>query len=80
VAVVGEGKTGNIRLTLPKPTRAALAGGVAAYPDPRPDAPLFVQLDPAALGAGRLTSQAVRLIVAGLGRRAGYPRSPAPTG
>ncbi len=79
VAVVGKGKTEAVRLTLPGPTRRALAGWLDAHPDPR--APLFVRLDAAGRGgAGRLTGEAVRRTVAELGRVAGLSRVPRPHG
>jgi integrase/recombinase XerC len=69
VAVVGKGRTEPIRLTLPDPTRAALARWCAARGDG--PGPLFTRLDPAAIEPTRLTGEAVRLVVRELARRAG---------
>ncbi len=81
VAVVGKGRTDAVRLTLPDPTRHALADWTAARgPDP---GPLFVRLDRAAGragGPGRLTGTAVFLIVRDLGRRVGLARPTRPHG
>jgi integrase/recombinase XerC len=81
VAVVGKGRTEAVRLTLPDPTRYALADWIAVR-DPGPG-PLFVRLDRAAGragGAGRLTDTAVFLIVRDLGRKAGLSRPTRPHG
>lgn len=80
VQVIGKGKTEAVRLTLPGPTAEALSRWLAAHPDPRPDVALFVRLDTSAPGTGRLTGEAVRLIVAELGRAAGLARVPKPHG
>ena len=55
VAVVGKGRTEPIRLTLPDPTRAALARWCAARGDG--PGPLFTRLDPAAIEPTRLTGE-----------------------
>ncbi len=79
MAVIGKGKTEAVRLTLPRPTRAALAGWLADRGDG--PGPLFVRLDRARAGpAGRLTGEAVRRIVAALGRKAGLARVVRPHG
>jgi integrase/recombinase XerC len=81
VAVVGKGRTEAVRLTLPDPTRHALADWSAIRgPDP---GPLFIRLDRAAAragGAGRLTDTAVFLIVRDLGRKVGLARPTRPHG
>jgi integrase/recombinase XerC len=81
VAVVGKGRTEAIRLTLPDPTRYALADWTAVRgPD---SGPLFVRLDRAsarATGDGRLTDTAVFLIVRDLGRKVGLTRPTRPHG
>lgn len=76
VAVIGKGRTEAVRLTLPGPTRAALAGWLAvrgAGPGP-----MFVRLDNAAKAPTRLTDTAVFLIVRALGRRVGLSRPTRP--
>jgi integrase/recombinase XerC len=80
VAVVGKGKLEARRMTLNAPVREALAGWLAVHPDPRPDAPLFVRLDPAALEPTRLTGDNVARMVRGLGGRADLPRRVRPHG
>ena len=67
VAVVGKGKLEARRLTLNAPVREALAGWLAVHPDPRPDAPVFVRLDPAAIEPTRLTGDNVARMVRALG-------------
>ncbi len=79
VAVVGKGRTGATRLTLPDPTRFALADWTASRGDE--PGPLFVRLDRAATwagGPGRLTDTAVFLIVRDLGRKVGLSRPTRP--
>lgn len=79
VAVVGKGRTEATRLTLPDPTRHALADWTASRGDE--PGPLFVRLDRAAgraVGPGRLTDTAVFLIVRDLGRKAGLARPTRP--
>jgi integrase/recombinase XerC len=80
VSVVGKGKREARRLTLNAPVRAALAGWLAVHPDPRPDAPVFVRLDPAAIEPTRLTGDNVARMVRGLGGRAALPRRVRPHG
>lgn len=81
VAVVGKGRTEAVHLTLPDPTRDALAAWTAVRGlEP---GPLFVRLDRAAgraVGTGRLTDTAVFLIVRDLGRKVGLPRPTRPHG
>ncbi len=77
VAVVGKGRTEALRSTLPDPTRDALAHWMATR---GLDAgPLFIRLDRAADGPGRLTDTAVFLVVRDLGRKAGLSRPTRPT-
>ena len=78
VAVVGKGKLVASRLSLSRQARAALAAWVAAR-GPGPG-PLFVRLDRAGPGRGRLTGESVRRLVGGLGRRAGLARAVRPHG
>ena len=76
VAVVGKGRTEAVRLTLPDPTRDALAHWMTMRGlDP---GPLFVRLDRAADGPSRLTDTAVFLVVRDLGRKAGLSRPTRP--
>jgi integrase/recombinase XerC len=81
VAVVGKGRTEAVRLTLPDPTRHALADWTAVRGSD--SGPLFVRLDRAAGkagGSGRLTDTAVFLIVRDLGRKVGLARPTRPHG
>lgn len=78
VAVIGKGQTEPVRLTLPGPTREALAAWMRVRGD-RPGA-VFVPLDPGADPATRLTGEAVRRIVGALSRRAGLTRTIRPHG
>lgn len=86
VAVVGKGRTERARLTLPAPTRAALAAWLAvrgAAPGP-----LFLTLDPARKGraeqgrapgsadAGRLTGRSLHRIVRAVGDAVGIVARP----
>jgi integrase/recombinase XerC len=76
VAVVGKGRTDKARLSLPDPTRDALAEWVERRGEE--PGPLFVRLDRAASGPDRLTDTAVFLIVRDLGRKAGLARPTRP--
>lgn len=78
VAVVGKGHRQASHLTLPDPTIEALADWLAVRgTEP---GPLFMRLDNAGSGTGRLTGEAVRLIVKGLGAEAGMERAVRPHG
>ena len=79
VMVVGKGKTQKVPITLPAPTRAALADWIAARgPDP---GPLFRRLDNGSgPDGGRLTGRGVHKIVGELGRRAKLSRPVRPHG
>src|SRR5262249_55941862 len=72
--VLGKGKRARLRLSLPAPTRAALAAWVAARGTA--PGPLFTNLDRARKGDRRLTGSAVYAIVRGLGPRAGLVARP----
>ena len=76
VDVLGKGKTETVMMTLPDPTREALA----AWLDVRgwEPGPLFVRLDRAARKPTRLTGTAVYQIVQALGSKAKLSRSVAP--
>src|SRR4029077_946832 len=76
VAVVGKGRTEAVRLTLPDPTRDALAYWMATRG--LDAAPLLGRLDGAADGPDRLTDTAVFLVVRDLGRKAGLSRPTRP--
>jgi integrase/recombinase XerC len=80
VAVIGKGKLEAKRMTLNAPAREALARWLAVHPDPRPDAPVFVRLDPAALEPTRLTGDNVARMVRALGGRVALPRRVRPHG
>jgi integrase/recombinase XerC len=78
VAVVRKGKRQSIDLTLPEPTVRALAEWLEVR-GTRPG-PLFHRLDRVASGAGRLTGESVRRIVARIGEEAGLVRRVRPHG
>jgi integrase/recombinase XerC len=69
LAVLGKGRTAKERLTLPPPTREALASWLAVREPGY--GPLFRSLDPARKGDGRLTGAAVYGIVRRLGEAVG---------
>jgi len=77
VTILGKGRAERERLTINAPTARALAAWVEARGS-KPG-PAFVPLDPGA-GLGRLTGEAVRRVVRGLGRRAGLARPARPHG
>jgi integrase/recombinase XerC len=72
VAVLGKGKTQKVRLTLPAPTQAALNAWLPVRGMTR--GPLFMSLDRARKGDGRLTGGAVYAIVRRLGEAEGVGR------
>jgi integrase/recombinase XerC len=76
VSVVGKGRSGAVRLTLPNPTRDALAHWTEARGSE--SGPLFVRLDRAAARPTRLTGTAVFKIIRDLGQRAGLGRPTRP--
>src|SRR5262249_27394034 len=67
--VLGKGRTQKVRLTLPGPTRQALAAWVAVRGTA--PGPLLTSCDRAGKGSGRLTGGAVDAIGLGLGEKAG---------
>lgn len=73
VAVRGKGRSQKLLLTLPEPTKAALADWLAARG--AAGGPLFVNFDPVGKG-GRLTGTSLYRIVRALGDRAGVPVHP----
>jgi integrase/recombinase XerC len=74
IEVLGKGRSRRERLSLPGPTREALAAWVQAR-GPAPG-PLFTSLDRAGKGDGRLTGSAIYTIVRGLGHKAGLVARP----
>ena len=77
-AVIGKGRAEAGRLTRPDPARRALAAWVAVRSSE--PGPLFVRLDRAGTGHGRLTGRGVHKIIGALGRRAGLARPVRPHG
>ena len=77
VMIVGKGKTEAVPMTLPGPTRAALADWIAAREGG--PGPLFTTLGPASRGA-RLTGRGVHKLVGALGRKAKLSRPVRPHG
>jgi integrase/recombinase XerC len=73
-AVLGKGRTQKTKLTLPAPTREALdawLGARGSHPGP-----VFVRLDRAKAGHGRLDGSSVYRIIRALGERAGIRARP----
>jgi integrase/recombinase XerC len=79
ISIIGKGKTEKVPITLPGPTRAALADWIAARGSE--PGPLFRRLDNAR-GAepGRLSGRGVYDVVGGLGRKAKLSRKLRPHG
>ncbi|RME25143.1 MAG: integrase [Deltaproteobacteria bacterium] len=73
VEVQGKGRTARLKLTLPEPTRAALAAWLAVRG--REPGPLFTNFDRARKGQ-RLTGRSVHRMVSRLGREAGITARP----
>jgi integrase/recombinase XerC len=73
LAVLGKGRTQKTSISLPEPTRQALAAWVAVRGDA--PGPLFIGLSRSCLG-GRLSGTAVYEIVRRLGNRAGIRATP----
>lgn len=73
LAVLGKGKTQKVQLTLPEPTKAALAAWVEVRGNE--PGPLFVNFDRAGKGA-RLTGRSVARLVADLGEAVGLAVRP----
>lgn len=78
VWILGKGRTAKERLTLPEPTKAALAAWIAVRGD-QPGA-LFTNFDYAKKGSGRLTGTGVWQLVRKLGDRAGIKTGARPHG
>ncbi|RUQ64014.1 integrase [Azospirillum doebereinerae] len=74
LSILGKGRTQRERVTLPAPTRTALDAWVAARGSRA--GPLFHRLDQAGAGEGRLTGEAVRQLVRGLGAEVGIATRP----
>ena len=72
VDVLGKGRSQKVRLTLPQPTREALAVWLAIRGGQL--GPLFTSCDRAGKGSGRLTGSAVYTIVRRLGAQAGLAK------
>ncbi len=74
IQVMGKGKTQKTELTLPVPTVAALAEWLKMRgQDP---GPLFLNLDRARKGHGRITGKSIYQIVRGLGEKVGVKTRP----
>ena len=69
IAVLGKGRTQKEFITLPMPTKAALAAWLAERGSE--DGPLFLSLDRAKKGDGRITGVGIYLLVQRLGEQAG---------
>jgi integrase/recombinase XerC len=78
VEVLGKGRSQTERLTIGSGTVQALADWIESRGSGI--GPLFVRLDPGRNLGGRLTGEAVRLIVAAIGRAAGLDRVSRPHG
>ncbi len=74
VMVLGKGRSEKARLTLPAPTKAVLVAWLAVRGSE--SGPVFVRLDRAGKGKGRLTGSAVYAIVRGLGEATGVKARP----
>jgi integrase/recombinase XerC len=72
VAIVGKGKTEKEWLTISTQAKDALVNWIAARGDE--SGPLFIRLDPAAMGLERITGDSVNRIVNKLGRKSGLKR------
>jgi integrase/recombinase XerC len=71
ILILGKARTAQEPLTLPAPTREALAGWIAARGVAA--GPLFLNFDRAAKGSGRLTGAAIYALLRALGAGAGVP-------
>ena len=69
VAVLGKVRTQKETMSLPEPTKAALAGWVSVRENE--PGPLFVNYDHAGKGQGRLTGTGLYYVVRGLGEKTG---------
>ena len=67
VSVMGKGRRERITLTLPEPTREALAAWLTFRGEE--DGPLFTSMDHAGKGSGRLTGRALHQVVQAIGRK-----------
>ena len=72
VMVIGKGKTEKEAITLPDPTRDAVADWIAVRG--REPGPLFTRCDPGSLGLQRMTGESVNRMVKRLSRQAGLTR------
>jgi integrase/recombinase XerC len=78
ISIVGKGQSEPISLTLPDSTKAALTEWIAARGDQ--PGPLFVRLDRAGAGGGRLTGDSICRMVKQMSQRAGLRREARPHG
>jgi len=74
IQVMGKGKTQKIELTLPAPTITALTGWLKTRGDF--SGPLFLNLDRAKKGDGRMTGKSIYRLVRGLGEKVGIKTRP----
>ena len=74
ILVLGKGSEGRIPLTLPEPTRNAMADWIAVRGGE--PGPLFPSFDRAGKGNGRMTGEAIYYLIRGLGEKVGVKTRP----
>jgi len=74
ISILGKGRRGRERLTVPVPTKAALAAWIEARGHGQ--GPLFPSMDPARKGNGRLTPNGLYSVIRGAGEQAAVRARP----